>query len=115
MLRKGKSPMIDRLSNENIIEKVNSKAVRLTEHIIFRLKQRNIDISSVKNVLLNGEIIERYEDDYPHPSCLVLGISENNTPLHVVCGVGETEIWLITSYYPNLIEWENDYKSRKGK
>ena len=24
---------------------------------------------------MNGEIIEQYPDDYPYPSCLILGVS----------------------------------------
>ena len=77
------------------------------------LLQRNITQDDVLNTLLNGEIIEEYENDYPYPSCLVYGISLNNKILHVVCGSNEEELWIITAYYPDNIEWENDLKTRK--
>lgn len=35
------------------------------------------------------------------------------SPIHVVCGIHEDELWLITAYHPNPIEWSNDYRNRK--
>lgn len=63
--------------------------------------------------LMNGEIIEQYPEDYPHPSCLVLGHTEGGAVLHVVCGVSGTELWLITSYFPAPEEWSEDFKTRR--
>ena len=69
----------------------------------------------VLNALLNGEIIEEYKDDYPYPSCLVFGMTIDNKVIHVVCGVNEIEVWIITAYYPDNIKWEDDLKTRKEK
>ena len=63
--------------------------------------------------MLNGTIIEEYENDYPYPSCLVYGISVNNKILHIVCGFNGEELWIITAYYPNRDEWNEDMKTRK--
>ena len=60
-----------------------------------------------------GTIIEEYENDYPYPSCLVYGISVNNKILHIVCGFNGEELWIITAYYPNRDEWNEDMKTRK--
>jgi hypothetical protein len=62
--------------------------------------------------LQNGEIIELYANDYPFPSCLVLGVTLKST-LHIVCGSNGQELWLITAYCPNANEWEADFKTRK--
>lgn len=98
----------------NIIKQlIKDEKIRWTNHIVVRLLQRNITQDDVLNTLLNGEIIEEYENDYPYPSCLVYGISLNNKILHVVCGSNEEELWIITAYYPDNIEWENDLKTRK--
>lgn len=98
----------------NIIKQlIKDEKIRWTNHIVVRLLQRNITQDDVLNTLLNGEIIEEYENDYPYPSCLVYGISLNNKVLHVVCGSNEEELWIITAYYPDNIEWENDLKTRK--
>ena len=88
--------------------------IRWTNHILVRLFQRNISRQDVLEVLLNGAIIEEYENDYPYPSCLIYGINQKNVVMHVVCGCNEEEVWIITAYYPDNVEWEDDLKTRKG-
>lgn len=91
-------------------ERIN---LQLTLHLLDRCRQRGITIEDVKNVLLHGEIIEQYPNDYPYPSCLELGLSISGRYLHVCCGVGDNKLWLITAYYPTEDEWEPDMKTRK--
>ena len=81
--------------------------------MIIRLLQRNISQNDVENALINGEIIEEYENDYPYPSCLVYGIDLNNKVLHIECGSNGKELWIITAYYPDNSEWENNLKKMK--
>lgn len=61
-----------------------------------------------------GEIIERYPNDYPYPSCLLLGSAVNKRKIHIVCGIGNGKLYIITAYYPDTDKWENDYKTRKA-
>ena len=98
-----------------IKQMVKEGKIRWTNHVVVRLFQRNITQADIEKVLLEGEIIEEYENDYPYPSCLVYGINLNNEVLHIVCGANETELWIITAYYPDNIKWENDLKTRKEK
>lgn len=98
-----------------IRELCRNKKLRWTNHIFVRLVQRGISMDDVTEVLLNGEIIEDYPDDYPYPSCLVFGIVSAKTPLHVVCGSNGEELWLITAYIPNTDIWKDDFKTRKEK
>jgi len=93
----------------------NQRALRWTNHVLIRLLQRGISTDDVVYAIQNGEIIEQYPADYPYPSCLVLGIGLNNNLIHVVCGLGSDELWLITAYYPNPDEWTNDLKTRKER
>ncbi len=102
-----------KLKVDTIKEFVRTGKIRWTNHCIVRLFQRNISQEDIENALLNGEIIEEYENDYPYPSCLVYGIDLNNKVLHVVCGTSETELWVITAYYPDNIKWKDDLKTRK--
>ena len=102
-----------KLKIETIKEFVRTGKIRWTNHCVVRLFQRNISQEDIENALLNGEIIEEYENDYPYPSCLVYGIDLNNKVLHVVCGTSETELWVITAYYPDNIKWKDDLKTRK--
>ena len=59
------------------------------------------------------EIIEQYPDDYPYPSCLILGMSIEDKYLHVVIGNHESDLFLITAYFPSFDKWESDFKTRK--
>jgi len=104
---------MDKLNINIIKQMIKEEKVRWTNHVIVRLFQRNISQKDIENALLNGEIIEEYEDDYPFPSCLVYGINLNNEVLHIVCGMNKTELWIITAYYPDNIKWEKNFKKRK--
>ena len=90
-------------------------SIRWTGHILKRLMQRGIFQTSVVQAIHSGEIIEQYSDDYPYPSCLLLGTTEAGEALHIVCGIGEGEVWLITTYHPDPDEWESDLKTRRAK
>lgn len=84
-------------------------AINWTNHVLQRLIQRGIRASDVIEAIMTGEVIEEYPDDYPYPSCLVLG----GNKLHVVCGIGEGKLWIITAYRPTLDKWESDLKTRR--
>lgn len=98
-----------------IHERCKAGEIRWSQHALSRLFQRNISTNDVINVLLTGEFIENYPSDYPYPSCLTFGLSINSQPLHVVFGLGESELWIITVYRPNPTEWESDFKTRRKK
>ena len=85
----------------------------MTQHAELRRRQRGISVPDIKYAIQTGEIIEDYPDDYPFPSCLILGDSTQATPLHVVCGSGERTLYVITAYYPSPDKWEPDWKTRK--
>lgn len=104
---------MERLDINVIKQMVKEGKIRWTNHVIVRLFQRNINQEDIENAILNGEIIEEYENDYPHPSCLIYGINLKNEVLHVVCGFNGVELWIITAYYPDNIKWEEDLKTRK--
>lgn len=87
---------------------------KVTKHVTERFKERGIKLRNVRNALLNGEIIEQYPNDYPFPSCLVLNFLDGETPIHVCVGLGDNKLWIITAYYPNTDEWEDDFKTRKA-
>jgi len=87
--------------------------IKWTTHISARLQERGIEPSDIKHCINNGEIIEQYPDDFPHPSCLISGFDFCGNPLHVVMDVGAGYIWLITAYIPNHNKWQSDFKTRK--
>ena len=92
----------------------NDDTIKATQHFTDRLFKRGIEYDSVICAIKNGEIIEQYPDDYPHPSGLILGYDDGCNPLHVVVGLCKDAIYLITAYNPSDSKWEDDYKTRKA-
>ena len=88
------------------------ETIQITQHALFRCRQRNIKLDEIKHCIRNGEIIEEYPDDHPYPSALIC-FSENVTAMHTLVGLGDDEIWIITAYYPDPQKWVNNYKTRK--
>lgn len=84
-------------------------------HVAKRLEQRGISIDDVISSINNSEIIEHYPDDYPFPSCLILGSSVSNLFIHVVVGSDLKTLWIVTAYYPDVNKWDADFKVRKEK
>lgn len=105
----------DLLKIELLQQYLNKGKVIWTNHCLKRLNQRNILIPDVKFAIRSGEIIEYYYDDYPYQSCLVLGYSMTSKMLHIVCGMSEEIMYIITAYYPNSGKWEEDMKIRRKK
>lgn len=87
--------------------------IEVTQHILMRCQQRNITYNEIKDVICNGNIIEKYPDDYPYPSCLILGTTTKGRKIHVVVGVEESCLWLITAYEPDPEQWDSEYRIRK--
>jgi uncharacterized DUF497 family protein len=85
----------------------------MTKHANTRLHERGISIEDIKLAILSGEIIRQYEDDKPFPSCLLLGKAENEELIHVVASIDSDTLYIITAYRPDLIEWEDDLKTKR--
>lgn len=90
-----------------------SDAVFVTEHAAERYRQRKIRTRDVRKAVENGEIIEQYENDFPFPSCLILGKDEKGREIHVCMSDEGTSSRIITAYYPSLDKWNEDYRTRR--
>lgn len=102
--------------NIDTLKSLNSISnIAVTEHARIRLIERGIVINDVVSCIASGEIIKQYEDDKPFPSCLILGTSTHNTPIHIVVSIDSEYIHLITAYYPDADKWESDFKTRKER
>jgi len=96
-----------------IREMISKKKIRWSSHCLERMSERDISRDEVKECIESGEIIENYPDDYPHPSCLIMGKTKGKKVLHVVCGTNGEYLYLITSYIPNREHFSEDMKRRK--
>jgi hypothetical protein len=79
-------------------------------HALERALERDIWKEDIEHAIIQGEIIEEYDDDKPYPSCLIYGNDTKGKPIHVVCAFSPI-IRIITVYYPAEDKWI-DYKRR---
>lgn len=84
------------------------------DHAIKRLRERRITREDVRNAIYDGEIIGDRPDDIPTPCCLILGTNVKGRYLHVICGMLDDMVYIISAYYPDPEKWEADYVTRKG-
>lgn len=89
--------------------------IAVTKHARIRLEERGIHMDDIVAAISNGEIIKEYADDKPLSSCLILGKSMEDKPLHLVISRDEEFIYLITAYFPSSEQWEDDFKTRKER
>ncbi len=95
-------------------EDIVNYAIEYRIHAVRRMFQRDIHEDDVEYILKYGEVIEKYDDDFPLPSLLVNGLSLSGRPLHVVAGVNNLEkiIVIITAYQPDPLRWSDNFAGR---
>ena len=104
--------------NSACLEKVRQASAQKRLFLAHALRQmsrpnRMISTAEVHSVIENGEVIEDYPEDVRGHSCLLLGIGENNRPIHVVCSPKEDYLAIITAYIPDESKWTDNYRSRR--
>ena len=77
------------ISISRLIQYYLDDKVLISDHAAMRCKQRGIKIKDIRNAVNNGEIIEQYPEDFPFPSCLILGKTYSNQWIHLVMSDGE--------------------------
>lgn len=95
---------------------ITQKKYRITSHAEEERDADQIKFQEIEDALLSNEckVIEDYPNDPRGPSCLILGFTKQNLPIHIVCGMKEEDIViLVTVYRPDPDEWIN-WEIRKG-
>ena len=84
-------------------------------HALERMIKRKKYFSDIYEIMYGLEVIEEYPDDFPYPSCLVLGFTKSKKPIHIVFSVDEEDktIFIIRIYEPDRQKWKNNFKRRK--
>jgi len=82
-------------------------------HTLERMMERGLSRKNVKQAIITGSIIESYPNDYPFPSYLICTLVPE--PLHAFLSYNATdsEINIITVYYPDLTHFKDDYITRQ--
>ncbi len=93
---------------------MDEEKVEFRVHALKRMFQRQISYAAVLHVLVTGTTIERYPDDLPYPSRLVLGLWEARA-IHVVVADNAEDgtMIVVTVYEPDLEEWEPGFRKRR--
>lgn len=81
--------------------------------MFIKSRQRNIKFDDIKRCIMYGQIIEDYPNDFPFPSALILECSVGK-PIHVVAGVGDGLLWIITAYFPDEEKWKMTIKLERS-
>ncbi|WP_293672829.1 DUF4258 domain-containing protein [Thiolapillus sp.] len=82
---------------------LDCSSLKFSGHAVSRMFERGIRKEDVVQAVNDGEVIQRYPDDRPYPSCLLLW-NTSDLVIHVV-----------TVYKPSLTLWESDYRNRKKR
>ena len=84
-----------------------------SRHALKRAVERNISELEIRQAGAKAMLIEDYPDDKYSPSCLLLGFTETERPLHLQVSYADTElVKIITLYEPDETEWY-DYTHRR--
>lgn len=72
-----------------------------------------IATEEVRHVVFYGTIIENYPEDKRGHSCLMMGRTERNRTVHVVCAPKDDYLAIITAYVPSPDKWEEGLATRR--
>jgi hypothetical protein len=100
---------------QHLQAKVRQKKYRLTLHAEREREADQITRQEIEEAVLSEpcEVIEDYPTDPRGHSCLILGLTQADLPIHMVCGnLFEEEFIVITIYRPDPEQWIN-WRTRK--
>lgn len=104
------------MNRQLIVSAIANGRLIWRKHALEKMFERKISRDEVKEVLLEGELIEDYADAKPFPSALFMKVN-NSRPIHVVAGWNEMrkDVFIITAYEPTLDKFKDDFKTRRTK
>ncbi len=98
------------MSSSGLIEEIKKLVwedkIIISKHANSRMVERNVLADDIANLILNGEIIESYPDDFPCPSVLMFRLLPGK-PCHVVVAKCLDYLRIVTVYLPDEDEWIN--------
>ena len=101
-------------SIEDIRQKFAEDQFEFSKHAVDQSIIRRILVQEVRGAIANGRIIEDYPDDKYGPSCLILGFTQTQRPIHIQCSYPSRPIIkIITLYEPNADKWNSDFTQRR--
>lgn len=91
---------------EFIRGRLREKSVVVSRHADLERTKDGLSIFELEHVLGQCKVLEEYSDDPRGESCLALGYTSNDRPVHCVCGKSSVgSMVLITVYVPSEPKW----------
>ena len=101
---------------EAIRKKIEQSNFELSKHAVDQSIIRKIKIAEIKEAIFQGQIIEDYPDDKYGASCLIVGFTTANRPIHIQCSYPSRPlIKIITIYQPSSQLWNNNFTKRRSR
>lgn len=101
-------------SIEGIRQKFAEDEFEFSKHAVDQAIVRKILVREVREAIASGQVIEDYPDDKYGPSCLILGFTKSQRPLHIKCSYpSRSIIKIITLYEPENDKWNSDFTIRR--
>jgi hypothetical protein len=93
--------------------KIADGLFEFSEHAVDQSIIRHISVQEICEAFANSQVIEDYPDDKYGPSCLVLGFTLADRPLHILCShPSRPLIKIVTLYEPDPDLWI-DFRTRR--
>jgi hypothetical protein len=93
--------------------KIAQGEFEFSEHAVDQSIIRHIRVEEIREAFADGQVIEDYPEDKYGPSCLVLGFTKQDRPLHVICSYPSRPlVKIITVYEPDPELWI-DFRTRR--
>ena len=90
----------------DIRSKVAQGLFEFSKHAVDQSMVRHISVQDVREALAHGKVIEDYPDDKYGPSCLILGFTTDQRPLHIQCSYpSRSFLKIVTLYEPETEQW----------
>ena len=94
--------------------KIADGLFEFSEHAVDQSIIRHISVQEIREAFANSQIIEDYPDDKYGPSCLVLGFTAADRPLHILCSHPSRQlVKIVTLYEPDPDQWI-DFRTRRS-
>jgi len=100
---------------EQIRAKIASGQFEFSKPAVDQSIIRQVSVGELREAIMSGEIIEDYPEDKYGPSCLILGFTRADRPMHIQCSYpARSVIKIITLYEPDASLWV-DFRIRRSK
>ena len=98
---------------DDIRAKVANDQFEFSKHAVDQAILRGIRVQEIREAIAAGVVIEDYPGDKYGPSCLVLGFTDAQRPLHIQCGYPSRPLVKIITVYEPVPDLWADFRTRK--